>query len=74
MERTCLCTQVSRGESKPERSGTPFRWKNYCRYGVPLRVSSTLLSICSAAFVRFTFFTMPLTKQSAEERMYGLRK
>jgi len=32
----------TKGESKPERPGTPFRWKNYCRYGVPLRVSSTL--------------------------------
>jgi len=33
---------ISRGESKPEQPGTPFRWNNCCWYGVPFRVSSTL--------------------------------
>jgi len=61
---------VGRGESKPERPGTPFRWKNRCRHGVPVRVSSTL--ICRLfVFVQFKFFAMSLlTKHSAEEWVY----
>jgi len=67
---------ATRGESKPEQPGAQFRWNNYCRYGVPLRVSSTLIviCICFSVFVQFTFFTMPLTKHSTKERMHGLKK
>jgi len=34
---------MTRGECKPERPGTPFRSKNYCRYGVPVRISRRLV-------------------------------
>jgi len=65
-----LLTEVKVSRKGPERCSG----ERICQYGVPLRVSSTLICICFSVFVQFTFFTMPLTKHSTEERMYGLRK
>ena len=63
--KTSVCT---RGESKPERPETPFRQKNRCRYGVPVRVSSTL--ICRLfVFVQLKFFCHVVINKTFCRRM-----